>query len=128
MGFTNVRIARDSIKKYGPTKGCLGCKHVLKENYYKGHDDNCRKRFLELSNEPGNEDLKARLDQSFERATRKYLETEEQEERRSDKRVKTQDTRNPSKQNAKSSSSSSSQNIRRDAKRDEREEDEPEVG
>ena len=122
MGFTNVRITKDLVIKYGPTKGCLGCKRALKEiTYYQGHTDNCRKRFLDLSNQPGNEELKARLDQSFERATRKYLESEEQSDRRDEKRTKTQDTRSQSKQNANQSSSSSS------SKRNIREEnDEPE--
>ena len=122
MGFTNVRTTKDLVEKYGPTKGCLGCKHVRKEiNYYKGHSDECRKRFLEISNEPGNESLKARLDQSFERATRKYSEAEEEERSKpSDKKMKTQDTRTYSKQQA---SSSSSHPIRRENKREEREED-----
>ena len=110
MGFTNVRITKDLVVKYGPTKGCLGCKRALGEiTYYQGHTDKCRKRFLELSSQPGNEELKSRLDQSFERATRKYLDREEQEEEeRRDKRMKTQDTRSQSKQNANQSSSSSS--------------------
>ena len=99
MGFTNVRITKYLITKYGPTKGCLGCKHVLKEiTYYKGHNDNCRKRFLELCNLPGNETLKARLDQSVEHATRNWLDREEPEEQSSsEKRTKTQDTRSNSK-------------------------------
>ena len=46
-----------------------------------------------------NEDLKTRLDQSFERATRKHLEREEAEESNTrEKRAKTQDTRSHSKQ------------------------------
>ena len=108
MGFTNVRITKDLVVKYGPTKGCLGCKRALGEiTYYQGHTDLCRKRFLELSNEAGNEDLKARLDQSFERATRKHLEREEFEESdRREKKAKTQDNRSQSKQNASQSSSS----------------------
>ena len=68
-------------------------------SYVKGHTNECRKRFLDLSNEPGYEDLKQRLDKSFERATRKWLETETQSEAQSsDKRTKTQDTRSKSKQ------------------------------
>ena len=91
MGFTNVRITKDLVVKYGPTKGCLGCKRALGEiSYYQGHTDHCRKRFLELSNEPGNEEFKSRLDQSFERTTRKHLEREEPEEA---KREESKDSR-----------------------------------
>lgn len=99
MGFTNVRIKRDLIEEYGPTKGCLGCKYVRKDiSYYQGQY-NCRKRFLDMSNQAGNETLKSRLDQSFERATRKYLEAGDQGNvNRSDKRAKTQGTRSSSKQ------------------------------
>ena len=119
MGFTNIRITKDIVVKYGPTKGCLGCKRALGEiSYYQGHTDHCRKRFLELSNEPGNEELKSRLDQSFERATRKHLEREEPEEANREKRAKTQDTRSQSKRENNQSSSS------RSIKRENREEDE----
>ena len=32
------------------------------------------KRFIEMSNEPGDDDLKERVDQAFEGLTRKYIE------------------------------------------------------
>ena len=75
-------------------QGCLGCKFARKEiTYFQGHNDHCRKRFLELSNEPGNEELTARMDKSFERPTRKHLERAEAEESNTrEKRAKTQDT------------------------------------
>ena len=68
-------------------------------SYAKGHNDNCRKGFFELADEPGNEDLNNRLNKSFERATRKFLAAEGQDEpHMSDARIKTQDTRNRSTQ------------------------------
>ena len=93
MKFTkNINITRDLVEKYGKTEGYYGCRFAMREiSYIKGHNDVCRKRFLELSEKPGYEDLKERLDKSIERATRKWLETEEQgEPQTNDKRVKTE--------------------------------------
>ena len=64
------------VVKYGPTKGCRGCSWATgRSNHKQSHSDECRKRFIEKSNEPGNEDLKHKVDQAFERVTRKYTET-----------------------------------------------------
>ena len=72
----SINITRDFVEKYGSTKGCYGCKFATGEiQYAKGHNDQCRKRFLDLSEELGNEDLKARFAKAYEKATRKWLET-----------------------------------------------------
>ena len=73
-----VRIQKWMVEKYGPTEGCRGCGWVLgKHPCYMAHDDNCRKHFIEMSNEPDNEDLKERVVKDFVRMIRKLLETEE---------------------------------------------------
>ena len=102
MRFTkNINITRDLIIKYGQTKGCYGCKFAVGEiSYAKGHNENCRKRFMDMSEQPGFEELKSKMDKSIEKATRKYLETKQNEEESNrGKRSKTADTRSQSKQN-----------------------------
>ena len=54
---------------------------------------------MDLSEQPDNEDLKARFNKAYEKATRKFLETRGNENfEEGDKRLKTQDTRSQSKQ------------------------------
>jgi len=101
MIFTkNINITGDRIEKYGKTEGCYGCKFAMREiAYAKGHNNECRKRFLEMADQPGYEDLKDRLNKSFECATRKWLETEGQnDDCPSEKRNKTSDSRNQERQ------------------------------
>ena len=44
------------IEKYCPSDKCLGCKYAMREyRSRQTHSDLCRKRFLELSEMPGNE-------------------------------------------------------------------------
>ena len=75
MGFRNVSITKDLVIKYGKTKGCAGCKYAAGEqSWFQGHSQHCRKRFLELSEEPGNEELKGKIDRALEKATRRYLD------------------------------------------------------
>ena len=70
MGFTNVRITEDLVTKYGPTKLCLGCRHALGQiTYLQGHNDQCRKRFLEMADEAENKELRERLNKAFESHT-----------------------------------------------------------
>ena len=58
----HINITKDLVEKYGPTKGCYGCKFAKGEiTYIKGHNDACRKRFLEMSETPGDEDLKSKI-------------------------------------------------------------------
>ena len=77
MGFRNVSITKDLVIKYGKTKGCAGCKYAAGEqSWFQGHSQHCRKRFLELSEEPGNEELKGKIDRALEKATRRYLDAE----------------------------------------------------
>ena len=59
------------MKKNGATKGCKGCSWVIgKYHCFIAHDDNCRKRFIELSDEPDHYDSKERIDKEVERMTR----------------------------------------------------------
>ena len=76
MHFTrNASITKDLVIKYGPSKGCAGCKYALgQQSWIQGHTQYCRKRFLELSEVPGNEALKEKIDKSLEKAARRYLE------------------------------------------------------
>ncbi len=96
MRFTkNINITRDLVENYGKTEGCYGCKFAMREiAYAKGHNNECRKRFLEMADQPGYEDLKDRLNKSFERTTRKWLETERQnDDHPSEKCIKTSDSK-----------------------------------
>ena len=72
-----ISIMKWMRKKYGQTKGCKGCLWAT-GNYgsRQAHNENCKKRFLELSDEPGNEDLKSKINKDFERMTQDYLERE----------------------------------------------------
>ena len=77
MGFRNISITKDLVAQYGKTKGCAGCKYAAGEqSWFQGHNQHCRKRFLELSEEPGNAELKAKIDRALEKATRRYLDGE----------------------------------------------------
>ena len=77
-------------------------------SYARGHNDNCRKRFMELSETPGHQDLKSKFNKSMEKATRKWLETKDTEEETSSKKSKVQDDRSQSKQASAQSSGSRS--------------------
>ena len=56
----HMNITRDLVAKYGQTKGCYGWKFATGElPYAKGHNESRRKRLMELSEEPGYEDLRS---------------------------------------------------------------------
>ena len=68
-------VTRWMVENYGISKQCRGCKYVTGEiSGYAGHSDYCRKRFLELAEEPGNEYLKVQIDKAMERMTRRFLD------------------------------------------------------
>ena len=94
-------------------QGCYGCKFARGEiTYAKGHNGACWKRFLELSETPGNEELKSKINKSIEKATRKLLETQDPEETEDrGKRSKTQDARSQSKQNQSQGSRTETKSI-----------------
>ena len=77
MGFGSVSITKELVIRYGETKGCAGCRYAAgKQSWFQGHNQHCRKRFLDLSNEPGNGELKAKIDRALEKATRRWLDTD----------------------------------------------------
>ena len=46
----NINITKDLVEKYGSTQNCYGCKFAKGEiSDAKGHNDECRKRFMDLS-------------------------------------------------------------------------------
>lgn len=70
-----VRITKEDVNKYGPTKGCKGCREVLKGGTWV-HSEDCRKRMEGLMWEQG--------DKRVERAMDRYLEGEEVKRTRED--------------------------------------------
>ena len=66
-GETGIIIHKELVVKYGPSKGCKGCEYATgKIQGRRPHNDYCRKRFIELSEIPGNEDLKDVINKEFE--------------------------------------------------------------
>ena len=59
---TGISISKEMVDKYGPTQACRGCSWITGRSKHKQtHSDDCRKRFIDMSNEPGNEDLEPLL-------------------------------------------------------------------
>ena len=51
------------VIKYGPSKSCRGCDFAIgKVQGRRPHNDYCNERFIELSELPGNEELKEAID------------------------------------------------------------------
>ena len=95
-GEIGVSITKQMVTTYGHTKGCRGCDFALgKIGTRRNHTDACRKRFIDLSNDEGNEQLKTWLDKEFEKVTKRYLDHGSNEDPPEAKRQKPMDPNEP---------------------------------
>ena len=83
-------ITKWMVENYGGTDGCPGCRAINNKTSKQTHNAECRKRFINLSEVPGNEELKAKLNKGYEKITKRFLNQDNEIQNRNEvKRART---------------------------------------